>query len=482
MEDRDITQELNKLRNDRSQIFESSLQGFCLIDTNLVITDVNNTFCKIFGLNKEQLIGKLCSDVYGGDLCYSNRCPVRLINEGKKSHLVERLIDRCNGLKTPYIVSARPYYDLNGQLMGIIQEISDVSERNQANEKISQLAAIVESANDGIFSCSLDGKISYWNKGAELIYGYSAAEIQGQNILDLIPPKKSSQMMRLLAMLSKGKAVNQYELLLRNKDQKLRNICFSASPVLNSLGEITSISVITKDVTELKRMEKEMSRIDRLNLVGQMAAGIGHEIRNPMTTVRGFLQLLANKETDDRKNEYYDIIIEELDRANEIITEFLSLAKSRVVNLQIASLNNIINALYPLMASDAMKQDKRIILDKGDIPNIPLNEKEIRQLIINLVRNGLEASPSDGIVTIGTYTEHEQVVLYVEDKGCGIPPDILEKLGTPFITTKDEGIGLGLSVCYSIADKHNAKIDVKTGSQGTTFYVRFKVKQKRAKK
>ncbi|HWI54429.1 MAG TPA: ATP-binding protein, partial [Desulfobacteria bacterium] len=262
--------------------------------------------------------------------------------------------------------------------------------------------------------------------------------------------------------------------------QKILNVSFSASPVLNSAGKITSISIITRDLTEQRRIESEMSRIDRLNLVGQMAAGLGHEIRNPMTTVRGFLQLLANKEEDGRKSEYYDIIIEELDRANGIITEFLSLAKSRLVNLKSASLNKILNSLHPLMTSDAMKQDKRLILKKGDIPNIPLSEKEIPQLIINLVRNAFDASPSGGVVTVGTYAEKGQVVLYVEDEGCGIQSDVLDKLGTPFVTTKDEGTGLGLSVCYSIADKHNAKIDVKTGLEGTTFYVRFNQTQKRA--
>lgn len=229
---------------------------------------------------------------------------------------------------------------------------------------------------------------------------------------------------------------------------------------------------------ELKQSKIKLEkRLECLNMVGQMAGGIGHEIRNPMTSVRGFLQLLANKETDRQKKEYYDIMIEELDRANSIITEFLSLARDRVVNLKPASLNSIINSLHPLIYTDAVKQDKRVILSKGDIPNIPLNEKEIRQLILNLVRNGLEAMPSGELLTIGTYTENDEVVLFVKDKGTGISPQILHRLGTPFITTKESGTGLGLSVCYSIADKHNAIIDVETESCGTTFFIKFKVPQ-----
>lgn len=478
MGEQDINWQLDKLRNERSQIFEASSHGICIIDTNFIIKDVNSAFCQMLGLTKEQLTGKRCLDVYGGDSCHSLECPLKQITSGEKYHRLEREIFGCHGLKIPCVISARPYYDIDGGILGIIQEINDITERNKANEQINQLAAIVESAPDGIFGCSPDGIISYWNKGAEMIFGYTAEEILGQNLIYIIPPESRRQFMRILNQLEKGQAVSRYELQLCNKNQEVRYVSISASPVRDSAGEIITISMITRDLTEMKRIEKEILRMDQLNLVGQMAAGIGHEIRNPMTTVRGFLQLLAKKEADSRKSEYYDIIIEELDRANAIITEFLSLAKSRVVKLQPASINKILNALYPLISSDATKQDKRIILKKGDIPNIPLSEKEIRQLIINLVRNGLDASPPGRAVTIGTYAEKDQVILYVEDEGSGIQPEILDKLGTPFTTTKDEGTGLGLSVCFSIADKHNAKIDVKTSPEGTIFYVRFNLTPK----
>jgi len=117
------------------------------------------------------------------------------------------------------------------------------------------------------------------------------------------------------------------------------------------------------------------------------------------------------------------------------------------------------------------------VLKKGDIPTNFLNEKDVRQLIINLATNGLEAMPAGGCVTIGTYDGQDEVVLFVEDQGTGIKPEVYDKLGTPFVTTKEKGTGLGLSVCYSIADKHKAKIDVTTGTEGTTFFVRFNKKK-----
>ncbi|MFA4884734.1 MAG: ATP-binding protein, partial [Desulfotomaculaceae bacterium] len=231
------------------------------------------------------------------------------------------------------------------------------------------------------------------------------------------------------------------------------------------------------DITEQKRMGKEIARLDRLNLVGEMAAGIGHEIRNPMTTVRGFLQMLGEKDDCTKYKDYFSLMIEELDRANSIITEYLSLAKNKPVELKRQNLNRIVTVILPLITADAMVTDKHIEIELADIPKMLLDEKEIRQLILNLVLNGLEAMSTGGRLIIKTSAEDDEVVLEVRDHGKGIKPDVLEKIGTPFYTTKENGTGLGLAVCYSIAARHNAAIKVETGPDGTTFIVRFKAMQ-----
>ena len=230
-----------------------------------------------------------------------------------------------------------------------------------------------------------------------------------------------------------------------------------------------------RDVTQKLKTEQEMARIAKLNLIGSMAAGIGHEVRNPMTAVRGFLQILREKEECVIYADYFNLMIEELDRANNIISSYLSLAKDRAKNLQINSLNSIIEAIYPLMQADATVSDMSIVLELNNIPDLYLDEEEIRQLILNLVRNGLEEMSSKGTLTISTYTDHNEVVLAVRDEGKGISPEVMQKLGTPFFTTKDNGTGLGLAICYSIADRHNAVIQVVTGSGGSTFFIHFKV-------
>jgi signal transduction histidine kinase len=236
----------------------------------------------------------------------------------------------------------------------------------------------------------------------------------------------------------------------------------------------TTKSLLQEANDKIANLNKKMLRLDQLDLVGQLAAGIGHEIRNPMTTVKGFLQLYRDKEAFLQYKDSFDLMIDELDRANSIISEFLSLARNKAVELKIMSLNKIIKSILPLIEADGLVADKYIKLETKKIPELLLDEKEIRQLTLNLVRNGLEAIPPGGNLIIRTYSEDGEVVLAVQDSGKGIPPEVLEKIGTPFFTTKDTGTGLGLAVCYSIAARHNARIDVETGANGTTFFTRFK--------
>lgn len=221
----------------------------------------------------------------------------------------------------------------------------------------------------------------------------------------------------------------------------------------------------------------ELARFDQINLVGKMAASIAHEIRNPMTSVKGFLQLLQEKNDLESYKEYFSLMVDELDRANTIISEYLALARVNEKSYKKEYLNTIIKTLYPLMQADAMRQEKEITLNLGRIVELMIDPKDIRQLILNLSRNGLEAMQPGGSLSIKTYMKDNFVVLEVRDQGTGISKEVYDQLGSPFVTTKDQGTGLGLTVCYNIAKHHNAKIDFESGEGGTAFYVRFNIKE-----
>ena len=217
-----------------------------------------------------------------------------------------------------------------------------------------------------------------------------------------------------------------------------------------------------------------MARLDRLNVIGEMAASIGHEVRNPMTTVRGFLQLFQRNKNFSAYKDQLDIMIAEIDRANGIIREFLALAKDKVIHLQMDNLNRIINMIYPLLEADALLMGRKFTVELGEIPDVLVDENEIRQCIFNLVRNAFEATEEGGMVTLITQAQEGKVILKVKDNGKGIPHDVYIRLGTPFVTTKPDGTGLGLPVCYRIAERHNAEVEVETGPKGTVFTMGFK--------
>lgn len=218
--------------------------------------------------------------------------------------------------------------------------------------------------------------------------------------------------------------------------------------------------------------QQAINRLQQLNLVGELSAGIAHEIRNPMTSVRGFLQLLGNKDYNKKDKEYFDLMIDEIDRANSIITDFLAFSKDKKVNYEDKNLNHIILKLIPLLDNNILY---KIITDLGEIPKLSLDDNEICQVILNLANNGCESMPSGGCLTIRTYKLIDKVILEIQDQGQGIKPEIMEKIGTPFFTTKEKGTGLGIAVCSSIINQHNAKLDIVSDSNGSNFRVIFNI-------
>ncbi|MGZ7443374.1 two-component system sensor histidine kinase NtrB [Paenibacillus sp. TH7-28] len=247
----------------------------------------------------------------------------------------------------------------------------------------------------------------------------------------------------------------------------------STTPILKSQEVIGAVAIV-QDITELEKLRMERGHVERMSLVGQMAAGITHELRNPMAVVRGFLQLMREK-SPSNLDHYYRIVLEELDRANGIINDFLSLAQNRPVENEQCNLHDIIMELTPLLWADANLRGQTIEVKLDEqVPALLLNVKEIKQLLLNLARNGMEAMDGKGQLTLETRMAVSGVELLVADTGPGIPASQREKLFEPFYTTKEKGTGLGLALCLSIVERHRGKISVRSEEgEGTVFTVFF---------
>lgn len=447
-------------------ILESITDGFFALDYSWSFTYVNKIAEGFFAKQREEMLGRSIWTLF----------PIA-VDSSLMIELTQAMEDRTPrtfihyGLKTSNVYEARVFPSSEG----ITVYFHDITERKKNEEHLQELALIVESSNDGIISSNLDGTIISFNPGAEIIYGYYKEEIIKNHISRLFPLDLNNKVTNLLKQVAHGYSEKNLTLLQKHKDGTLFDVMLSYFPLKNKAGEIRGFSMIVKDITELRRVEKELSRLDRLNLIGQMAAGIAHEIRNPLTVIRGFLQLSKDTKTLEEKTSFYNLMIEEIDRANSIISEFMALGKNKADKITKMNINNALTTLEPLLLTQAVSSGNTLNLEKGTIPEIIIDEKEFRQLIINLVKNGFEAMSTNGCLTIKTYTEANDVILEVRDEGLGINDDILYKIGTPFFSTKDSGNGLGLAICYSIVQRYNGKIDCKTNKTGTTFFVRFPI-------
>lgn len=356
------------------------------------------------------------------------------------------------------------------ELKPVINKISSfTTELKKVNHELelsqNKITQIIEGISDGVFTLDHSYRFSYLNPKALKLTGKELNHLLGTKIQEVFPQIEGSLTLnKLEEAMSQNNATHWENKAFTNAD-----LCYEyhAYPFAEGL------TVFFRDITESKRHSQELARLERLNLIGQLAAGISHEIRNPLTTVKGFLQFLGARKQYENEKEYMDLMISEIDRANSIITDFLSLAKVNADNISLKNINEIIGKVFPMLQADAYNNNKEILLDLKSLPEIMLNENEIKQLILNLVRNGLEAMPEKGKVTIRTYCIEDKVILEIKDEGPGIPEKIREKIGTPFFTTKETGTGLGIAISMGIAQRHHALFDFETGSNGTTFKITF---------
>jgi len=436
--------------------------------------EVNTAFVEITGYQRHEVLGRTTQELnIWADLAQRDR----VIKEAREKGTVRNIeLDfRMKSGEIRNFITAVEIIDLDGE-EHLIVTTKDITDRIRTEAALrlseecfskafnaSPVSMTISTLEEGIFLQTNDAYCDIIGFGREEALGRTSFE------LGIWPVLAQRELVKEQIMANQSVKDMEFHFCRKTGEERLGLI--SAEGIVID-GRLCILSSVT-DITDLRKMELEMTRLDRLNLVGEMAASIGHEIRNPLTAVRGYLQLLGQNEAYYSETESFNLMIEELDRANSIITEFLSLAKDKAVAMNRKSLNSIIKRALPLVQATAIRRDQHIKLELGKVPLLSLDKKAIRQLIINLVNNGLEAMPASGCVTIMTYREGERVVLAVQDEGPGIDITLLNNLYTPFFTTKDQGTGLGLSVCYRIATRHHAVIDLDTGSNGTTFYVKF---------
>lgn len=230
-----------------------------------------------------------------------------------------------------------------------------------------------------------------------------------------------------------------------------------------------AIQVIIRDITERKQAEELMLKSEKLSIAGQLAAGIAHEIRNPLTAIKGFFQLIKT----DQQQQYFDIVESELNRIEAILSELLVLSKPTEIRFRRTNIALLIKDVMTLLETQAIMNNIQLVSSFTNTePFIKCDENQIKQVFINLIKNAIDAMPNGGLITISTEISNNQVRVFVKDEGVGIPDHIVKRIGEPFYTTKEKGTGLGLMVSFKIIENHQGTITISSEmNKGTTITV-----------
>lgn len=233
------------------------------------------------------------------------------------------------------------------------------------------------------------------------------------------------------------------------------------------------VILLIENLRQQMFLQKELRRSEKLNIISQLAASVAHEVRNPMTTINGFLQLIKKDENiTEKQRNYIDISLTELSRAQAIINDYLALARPNTKESQVVNLTEELSKTIELMSSYTNIQNIEVTSSIQESLFVSGNTDEIKQVLINLIKNAIEAITSNGKVEINAYTKNKQITIEISDNGAGMSKEQLTRVGTPFYSTKEKGTGIGLTISYQIIEQMKGRIEVESQlGKGTTFTI-----------
>ncbi|MFC5472241.1 ATP-binding protein [Cohnella suwonensis] len=338
------------------------------------------------------------------------------------------------------------------------------------------LESFVTNTSDAIVVTDLDGRVIQANDAFESMFGWSLQEAMNRELRH-VPEGYSAEYADIRERIMRGESVADFETVRERTDGRTIDVSITVSPIRSESGEVVAIAEICRNITARKQTEEVILRTEKLSVIGQLAAGVAHEIRNPLTTLRGFVQL--NKQQGSLSDGYLDIMLSELDRINFIVSEFLVLAKPQVNKYEDIDVRHLLNDMISLLDSQASLTNVVFETSFGyDVPTIVGDSNQLKQVFLNIIKNSIEAMDQGGAIVIELEGEpsRDSVVLRFIDEGIGISDEDLARLGEPFFTRKASGNGLGLMVSQRIIANHKGTMSVSSKlGEGTCVEIRFPV-------
>ena len=447
--------------------------------------EANEFGLKLFQLEHVEYRGKKDSELaeysefYADALRYCEKSDEVAWQNGKVTRIEENIPLPNGSIKTFDTIKV-PLFNEDGNRQGLVIIGRDITERkhveNLLEESQQQYKSLFEYSPDILYMLDLKGRITNLNPQFEIITGYKKDDMIGKCISYLLSDQYKDFIPEYISHVESDKKPRIHEIELKHADGFMLTLQCTSLPIIVD-GKIAGIIGYGKDVTALRKAEEQLLRTEKLSVVGELSASVAHEIRNPLTSLKGFVQIL---QTEDRKHQfYYQIMLDELNRINHIVGELLLLAKPQHLKFEKADIGKILIDVISLLNTEASLYN--ILLDYQLAETeiwAECEPNQLKQLFINLIKNAIEASHSGDIVSVCLKKpESNRILITVKDHGEGITSERLKRIGEPFYSSKEKGTGLGLTVSFKIVESHNGNIqfDSEKG-KGTTVLIELPMK------
>lgn len=343
------------------------------------------------------------------------------------------------------------------RLIRIITEKKRMEKTLEESE--SKYRLIAENTSDLIAVMDRDRSLSYLSPSHEFVLGYEVAELQNMEVDFVIHPDEAEYFQAGMQRIFENNERMAMEFRLKHRGGHWIEFESRCMPVEGENGVIEHVVMISRDISERKKAEEFLLQSEKLSIVGELAAGVAHEIRNPLTTIKGFLQLYKSG-----NSQINALLLSELERIENITTEMLSLGKPQAIQMDTAKLTDIIENTVELLSPQANMNGIQFKLNFADGDFLISCEKnQIKQVFLNILKNAMEAMEKGGDIEISLKDNNEgECIVSFQDQGCGIPDEFLPRLGEPFYTLKEKGTGLGLMICHKIIKQHHGNIVYKS--------------------
>lgn len=454
-------------------LFLESLDAIVFWDSDTKVINANNAACKLFECSMEQLkMSRLSDFIYKKDKKYFETMKELKVKGNVRE---EFLFIMANGQKK-YIEFTAKLHAVEDYHMTIFRNVTERYKMEQdLRESEQKFRNIFEGALEGILLWNDQFRIVDINESGAKLLQTTKDQLINESLINVLTNCKITKeelKEQLMVLEDQGQSIGNVSITLSSGKVKH----FECSTKRNVFSNLSM--TVFKDITEKLELEEQLHKSDTLNVIGQLAAGIAHEIRNPMTALKGFIQLLEDTITKSNSM-YFNVISTELDRIDSIINEFLILAKPQAVKYIEQDIVQIMRETIDLLNAQAVLHNIQFRTNfAANLPKIYCEPNQLKKVFINIIKNAIEVMYHGGYVTVTIeQTVDEKLRISIRDEGMGIPADKIKKLGEPFYTTKERGTGLGLMVTYRIIEDHHGTIDVESEiGIGTIFHISLPIR------